>query len=110
VSTYPIYCLLSIQTNSSKTADHIETLYELDNEIIHETGEPGIKRAESLNGDPMFIQALADLAKEHLESGKATSQQLLLRCPMCTNLKCVEQKVCFSLLVSIQVALLTYSL
>lgn len=80
--------------NHGMTADHIETLYELDNEIIHETGEPGIKRAESLNGDPIFIQALADLAKEHLESGKATSQQLLLRCPMCTNLKCVEQKVC----------------
>ncbi|KAH3065575.1 hypothetical protein KXV27_005417 [Aspergillus fumigatus] len=48
------------------TSDHIETLYELDLEVIKEANSPGVKRAESLNGNPIFIQALADIAQEHL--------------------------------------------
>lgn len=77
------------------TSDHIETLYELDQEIIGEAGQPGIKRAESLNGSPVFIQALADIAKEHLKSGKSCSPQMGLRCPGCTNEKCLNQKAFF---------------
>jgi len=43
------------------TSDHIETLYELDQEVIGESGHSEtIKRSESLNGNPVFIQALAD--------------------------------------------------
>jgi ferrochelatase len=76
------------------TSDHIETLHELDLEIIKETGEEGIKRAESLNGDPEFIKALADIAKTHLEGGSRSSKQMALRCPMCTSERCTEQKVC----------------
>ncbi|RDW64259.1 ferrochelatase [Coleophoma crateriformis] len=52
------------------TSDHIETLFELDNEVIGESGHKDtIKRAESLNGNPIFIQALADIAKSHMDSG-----------------------------------------
>jgi hypothetical protein len=75
------------------TSDHIETLHELDLEIIKESKQEGIKRAESLNGDPEFIKALADIAKEHLEGGLRSSKLMKLRCPMCTSAKCQAQKV-----------------
>ncbi|CAG8557595.1 9744_t:CDS:2, partial [Acaulospora morrowiae] len=53
------------------TSDHIETLFELDLEYGHEAekaGITGLKRAESLNDDPTFIKALADLVQAHLKS------------------------------------------
>lgn len=78
------------------TSDHIETLYELDQEVIGEHNEPGLKRAESLNGSPVFIHALADIAHAHLKSGQACSKQMFLRCPKCTNAKCLEQKRFFA--------------
>ncbi|KAI9822975.1 MAG: ferrochelatase hem15 [Phylliscum demangeonii] len=74
------------------TSDHIETLYELDQEVIGEAGHEGIKRAESLNGNPVFIQALADIARDHLYSGQSCSRQMQLRCPGCTSERCLEQK------------------
>ncbi|KKA29926.1 hypothetical protein TD95_001464 [Thielaviopsis punctulata] len=75
------------------TSDHIETLFELDKEVIGESGHPEtIKRVDSLNGSPVFIKALADIALEHLKHGSSTSAQLQLRCPGCTNLKCAESK------------------
>ncbi|KAG2016725.1 hypothetical protein GB937_006205 [Aspergillus fischeri] len=65
------------------TSDHIETLYELDLEVIKEANSPGVKRAESLNGNPIFIQALADIAQEHLpmenEEAFEADAQLLTR-------------------------------
>lgn len=79
------------------TSDHIETLYELDNEIIGESGHADtVKRAESLNGSPIFIKGLADLAKEHLESGITCSLQMGLRCPGCTSERCLESKKFFA--------------
>lgn len=79
------------------TSDHIETLYELDEEVIGESGhKETIKRSESLNGSPVFIQALADIAKAHLESGQSCSKQMGLRCPGCTNAKCAESKKFFA--------------
>ena len=77
------------------TSDHIETLYELDREVIHEAGSDGVKRAQSLNGSPVFIQALADIAKTHLESGESCSPQLGLRCQGCKSERCREQKKFF---------------
>lgn len=77
------------------TSDHIETLYELDQEVIHEAGHPGVKRAESLNGNKIFIQALADIAAAHLESGESCSKQMGLRCQGCTSARCMEQKSFF---------------
>ncbi|KAL2065768.1 hypothetical protein VTL71DRAFT_3438 [Oculimacula yallundae] len=79
------------------TSDHIETLYELDEEVIGESGHKDtIKRSESLNGSPVFIQALADIAKKHLDSGEVCSKQMGLRCPACTNAKCGASKEFFA--------------
>ncbi len=78
------------------TSDHIETLFELDEEVIGESGHKDtVKRVESLNGNPVFIEALADLAKRHLEGGVVASKQLGLRCPGCVNAKCTESKKFF---------------
>ncbi|CAE6416692.1 unnamed protein product [Rhizoctonia solani] len=76
------------------TSDHIETLFELDHEYVKEGEELGmnIQRAESLNGSPIFIRALADIAASHLKSKDRTSVQMRLRCPGCTNKICGEQK------------------
>lgn len=78
------------------TSDHIETLYEIDQEVIHEANELGaegrVRRAESLNGSKTFIQGLADLAQSHLNSGEVCSRQMALRCPACKSEKCLEQK------------------
>lgn len=86
------------------TSDHIETLYELDLEVIgeakeqcHKAGlECGIKRAESLNGNATFIEALADLVRTHLGEGRACSSLMGLRCPGCKSEKCREQKKFFA--------------
>lgn len=82
------------------TSDHIETLFEIDQEVIHEANELGaegrVRRAESLNGSPTFIRALADIAKAHLDSGEICSRQMGLRCPGCKNEKCLEQKKFFT--------------
>lgn len=79
------------------TSDHIETLYELDQEVIGESGHKDtIKRSESLNGHPVFIQALADVAKAHLDSGIACSKQMGLRCPGCKSERCAESKKFFA--------------
>jgi protoporphyrin/coproporphyrin ferrochelatase len=79
------------------TSDHIETLYELDKEVIEGSGHPDtVKRAESLNGNPIFIDALANLAKSHLEGGVACSLQMGLRCPGCKSERCAESKKYFA--------------
>ena len=77
------------------TSDHIETLFELDQEVMHEAGHPGVKRAESLNGSKVFIEALADIASKHLNSGESCSRQLGLRCQGCRSERCLEQKKFF---------------
>lgn len=56
-----------------------------------------LTRAESMNDSPIFIRAIADLVSNHLkeyEAGSigATSRQLGLRCPQCTNPKCGKTK------------------
>ena len=80
------------------TSDHIETLYEIDQEVIPEDGKgyPGVKRAESLNGSPIFIRALADIARDHLRSGDSCSRQMGLRCQGCKSERCLEQKKFFA--------------
>lgn len=79
------------------TSDHIETLFELDEEVIGESGHADtVKRIESLNGGRVFIQALADLAKEHLASNISCSKQMGLRCPGCKSERCLESKKFFA--------------
>ncbi|KAG7221196.1 hypothetical protein INR49_017483 [Caranx melampygus] len=77
------------------TSDHIETLHELDIEY-GQCGVENIRRAESLNGNPLFMKALADLVQSHLKSNEPCSRQLTLRCPLCTNPTCGETKAFFA--------------
>ncbi|KAK9245266.1 hypothetical protein V1506DRAFT_538869 [Lipomyces tetrasporus] len=74
------------------TSDHIETLHELDLEIIKETKVEGIKRAESLNGHPMFLDALADAVHNHLTGAAVASNQYAMQCPMCTKEVCTDSR------------------
>ncbi|XP_061733103.1 ferrochelatase, mitochondrial [Nerophis ophidion] len=82
------------------TSDHIETLHELDIEygqvLGEECGAENLRRAESLNGNPLFMKALADLVQAHLRSNQTCSRQLTLRCPLCTNPTCGETKAFFA--------------
>ena len=78
------------------TSDHIETLYELDLEVMEEANSPGVKRAESLNDNPIFIQALAEVARDHLQKGERCSKQMTLRCQGCKSERCLEQKKFFA--------------
>lgn len=49
------------------TSDHIETLHEIDLEIKGECKRPElVRRAESLNGDRLFLEAMADVVNMHL--------------------------------------------
>jgi ferrochelatase len=73
------------------TSDHIETLFEIDQEyadVAKEAGIPHFHRSESLNDSPIFIQALANIVKRHMESNAQHSSQYLLKCPGCTNELC----------------------
>ncbi|KAL1883774.1 hypothetical protein VTK73DRAFT_8310 [Phialemonium thermophilum] len=79
------------------TSDHIETLFELDEEVIGGSGHADtVKRVESLNGNPVFIEALASIAKSHLDSGESCSLQMTLRCPGCKSERCSESKKFFA--------------
>uniref|UniRef100_A0A8C4R989 Ferrochelatase n=1 Tax=Eptatretus burgeri TaxID=7764 RepID=A0A8C4R989_EPTBU len=51
-----------------------------------------IRRADSLNDNPTFIQAMADIVKTHLEEKQVCSRQLPLCCPLCTNPTCAKAK------------------
>ncbi|HEU5169784.1 MAG TPA: ferrochelatase [Gemmatimonadales bacterium] len=73
------------------TSDHIETLSELDREYGHLANEVGItwyRRAPALNARPRFLDALADIVREHLASGAVHSSQYPLRCAGCVNPEC----------------------
>ncbi|RCI10539.1 hypothetical protein L249_4286 [Ophiocordyceps polyrhachis-furcata BCC 54312] len=79
------------------TSDHIETLYELDQEIIGTCGHiDTVKRAESLNGSPTFIEGLAEVAKKHLMRVSPCSTQMGLRCCACKSMRCLESKKFFA--------------
>src|SRR3712207_1997687 len=73
------------------TSDHIETLSELDREygeVAHQVGITHYRRAPALNERPSFLDALADIVREHLGSGEVFSSQYPMRCPGCTNPQC----------------------
>jgi ferrochelatase len=82
------------------TSDHIETLHELDleyaEELAHECGISNIRRAASLNDNPIFIEALADIVHGHLKSSRSFSTQLPLRCPLCVNPVCGKMREFFA--------------
>jgi ferrochelatase len=73
------------------TSDHIETLSELDREygdVAHEVGITNYQRAPALNDRPRFLDALAEIVRDHLTSGVSHSTQYPMRCAGCTNPQC----------------------
>jgi ferrochelatase len=73
------------------TSDHIETLSELDREygeVAHKAGITHYKRAPALNDRPLFLDGLATIVKDHLDSGLPHSSQYPVRCAGCTNPQC----------------------
>ncbi|XP_035232942.1 ferrochelatase, mitochondrial-like [Stegodyphus dumicola] len=76
--------------------EHIETLHELDieygEELAHKIGVKHFRRVPAPNDHPSFIECLADIVKNHLNSEEICSQQLLLRCPLCAQATCDQTK------------------
>ena len=74
------------------TSDHIETLHELDIEMMEDAHKAGgydkLVRARSLNDHPLFIEALAQIVEEHIRGERKPSQNMKLRCPDCKNPEC----------------------
>ena len=73
------------------TSDHIETLSELDREygeVAHRAGITHYRRTPALNDRPQFIDALADIVREHLASGRPYGALYRTRCPGCENPQC----------------------
>lgn len=73
------------------TSDHVETLFEIGIEYAEEAEEAGITNftcTEGLNGSEIFIEALADIVDDHLESKKNHSSQYKMKCLNCTKPLC----------------------
>jgi protoporphyrin/coproporphyrin ferrochelatase len=73
------------------TSDHIETLSELDREygaVARTVGIVNYHRVPALNDRSDFLDALADIVREHLVSGRPCSTQYPDRCPGCVNDAC----------------------
>lgn len=66
------------------TQDHLETLYELDLEYITEANKKGmnVKRVPGPNDNPLFIEALATIVKEHVLEKKHSK---VPRCVFCQH-------------------------
>lgn len=79
--------------------EHIETLHELDIEYCEELAEEvkaeKIGRAKAPNDHPLFINALTDIVKTHLNSNQAINPKFLTRCPHCVSEKCDQSKKFF---------------
>ncbi len=70
------------------TTDHIETLSEIDieyGELAHHAGIQRFERTPALNDRPAFLDAIAELAAEHLSSGRRHSAEYGRKCRNCAN-------------------------
>ena len=58
--------------------DHVEILFDVDILFRQYAGERGMKlyRAESLNDSPLFVRAVADLARSRLSAAARTEDSL----------------------------------
>lgn len=76
--------------------EHIETLHELDieycKELAEEVGAQQIRRAAAPNDHPLFIDALSDIVSKHLKANEKITPKFVMRCPQCTNARCIESK------------------
>jgi len=60
-----------------------------------QAGFHGVKRVDSLNDSPTFLDAAAEIVHTHLKGQDQTMQQLFPRCPSCVSEKCRAQKEFF---------------
>ncbi len=75
------------------TTDHLDTLSEMDIEFARTARKAGIthfRRAPAPNDDPLFLDALARVAADHLRSGGDCDRQFRLPCAGCTDRACRE--------------------
>ena len=73
------------------TSDHIETLSELDREygeVARRVGITRYRRTPALNERPMFMDALAEIVREHLAAGRPYGPLYGTKCPGCVNPQC----------------------
>jgi len=72
------------------TSDHLETLYELDIELMHEFKDKYQKmvRGRSLNDAPDFVEGLAEIVMQNEKNGSYKSPNLKMRCPDCKFAMC----------------------
>ncbi len=73
------------------TNDHIETLSEIDFEYAELARHVGIEhfvRAPALNDEPIFLDALAEIVRQHLAEERPCTRQYPFRCPGCENPAC----------------------
>jgi ferrochelatase len=73
------------------TSDHIETLSELDREygvLAQKVGITNYRRVPALNDRPRFLDALAQVVRDHLAASQRCSSQYLTRCAGCVNPAC----------------------
>lgn len=80
--------------------EHIETLHEMDieycKELAEEIGIEKIRRVPAPNVHPLFIKALVDIVKPHLNLSIGVNKKFLLRCPHCVNMNCFHSKKWYS--------------
>lgn len=68
------------------TSDHLETLYEIDKEYVEIAKKLGFKkvvRCDSLNEEPDFIEALAEIVETNITEGKYESPNRRIKCFDC---------------------------
>ena len=57
-------------------------------EVAHRVGITNYKRTPALNERPQFMDALADIVREHLAHGQPYGPLYRTRCPGCENPQC----------------------
>ena len=78
------------------TSDHIETLYELDREVVPEVrkaGMTGLVRCAAPNAHPAFTKALADIVTDHVHGKPKRSLHQCVHCRFpeeCSKLRRIQ--------------------
>lgn len=73
------------------TSDHVETLFEIDQEykeVAHKAGITHFHRSPSLNDEPLIADAMAQLVADHLAREEVCTTQYAFNCSGCTNPIC----------------------
>lgn len=63
-------------------------------------GAEQIRRAAAPNDHPLFVRALSEIVSQHLKSNVPLTPKFTMRCPRCTNPRCIESKKWYAALTS----------